>query len=53
VLRNVTISGNSTVRYGGGLINERSSNPVLRNVTISGNSANGGGGLMSFSSSRC
>jgi hypothetical protein len=43
VLINVTISGNSAIRDGGGIANTGSS-PVLTNVTISGNAAGAGVG---------
>ncbi|OQX28958.1 MAG: hypothetical protein B0D92_06245 [Spirochaeta sp. LUC14_002_19_P3] len=49
ILKNVTISGNSST-YGGGMYNA-SSSPILNNVTISGNSSTYGGGMYNASSS--
>jgi hypothetical protein len=58
VLTNVTFSGNTARRRGGGMLNEYSS-PVLTNVTFHGNISNetvggapwGGGGMMNVTSS--
>jgi len=44
-LTNVTFSGNSAFRFGGGMFNYYPSSPTLTNVTFSNNLADSGGGM--------
>ncbi|MBA7606431.1 hypothetical protein ES703_13579 [subsurface metagenome] len=46
ILINCIFSGNSTVRFGGGMYNEYSS-PIITNCTFTGNEAERGGGICS------